>query len=48
MNPNRLFNIAMRLLMRYGMRWFMKGQKQDPNVKRAQQSVRNLNRIRRM
>ncbi len=48
MNADRLIRMAINMLMRKGMRRLAKGQKSDPNTKQAQQSVRTINRIRRM
>ncbi len=48
MNADRLIRMAINMLMRKGMKHLSKGQKPDPNVKQAQQSIRTINRIRRM
>lgn len=48
MNAERLIRMAINMLLRKGMSRLSKGQKPDPNVKQAQQSVRTINRIRRM
>ncbi len=48
MNADRLIRMAINMLMRKGMKRLSKGQKPDPNVKQAQQSIRTINRIRRM
>ena len=48
MNANRLINMAMRMLMRHGMKWLMRGQKADPNAKRAQQAMKVARRTGRM
>ncbi len=48
MNADRLIRMAIKMLMRKGMKHLSKGQKPDPNVKQAQQSIRTINRIRRM
>ena len=48
MNTNRLINMAMNMLMRHGMKWLMKGQKADPNAKRAQQAMKIARRTGRM
>ncbi len=48
MNAERLIRMAINMLMRKGMKRLSKGQKSDPNVKQAQQSLRTINRIRRM
>ena len=48
MNANRLINMAINMLMRYGMKRLMKGQKTDPNTKRAQQAMKVARRAGRM
>ncbi len=48
MNADRLIRMAINMLMRKGMKHLSKGEKPDPNVKQAQQSIRTINRIRRM
>ena len=48
MNTNRLINMAMRLLMRHGMKWLTRGQKADPNAKRAGHAIKTARRIGRM
>ena len=48
MNVERLIRMVVNMLMRKGIRHLSKGQKPDPNVKQAQQSLRTINRIRRM
>ncbi len=48
MNADRLIRMAINMLMRKGMKHLSKGQKPDPNVKPAQQSIKTINRIRRM
>lgn len=48
MNADRLIRMAMRLLMRHGMKRLSKGGKPDPKLAQAQKTVRGLNRIRRM
>ena len=47
MNANRLVNMAMRMLMRYGLRYLSKrnGGKQDPKVQEAAQKMRTGRRI---
>ncbi|MEM9844843.1 MAG: hypothetical protein AAF965_08595 [Pseudomonadota bacterium] len=48
MNADRLIRMAIRMLMRQGMRRLSKGQKQSSEIKQAQKNVRTVNRIRRM
>ena len=48
MNADRLIRMAINMLMRKGMKRLSKGQKPDPNMRQAQQSLKTLNRIRRM
>lgn len=45
MNANRLINIAVRIGMRGIMRYFMKGRKADPNVKRTADAVKMARRL---
>ncbi len=44
MNANRLINMAFRMLMRHGMKYLSKGQKQVPNSKAAQKAARVVQR----
>jgi hypothetical protein len=48
MNTNRLINMGLNLLMRYGLKYFMKGKKVDPNAKRAADAMKATRRIGRM
>ena len=45
MNANRLINMVLSVLFRQGMRRLTKGQKPDPNTRRAQQSARTVRRM---
>jgi len=45
MNANRLINMVIRIGMRQVMRYFMKGQKADPNVKRAADTMKITRRF---
>lgn len=48
MNAERLIRMAVRLLMRRGMKQLAKGGKPDPRVGDAQKRLRSMNRVRRM
>ncbi|MDJ0637729.1 MAG: hypothetical protein QNJ20_02760 [Paracoccaceae bacterium] len=48
MNADRLIRMAINMLMRHGLKRFTKGQKPSPGAKRAGQSMRAMNKIRRM
>lgn len=48
MNTNRLIRMAINMLMRRGIKHLSKGQKPNPATKQAQQSIRTINKIRRM
>ncbi len=48
MNADRLIRMAINMLMRKGMKHLSKGQKPNPGTKQAQQSLRSINKIRRM
>ena len=48
MNANRLVNMILRRLLRLGLNKLSKGQKPDPNTRRAAQATRSLNRIRKL
>ncbi len=48
MNADRLIRMAVRMLMRHGMKRLSKGTKQDPQTQQAQKALKTANRIRRM
>lgn len=48
MNADRLIRMAVRMLMRHGMKRLSKGEKTDPNAKRAAQAMRATNKIKRL
>ena len=48
MGMNRLISIAMRMLMRFGMRRMNTRKAPDPNSRRARQSLKTARRIGRM
>lgn len=48
MNTNRLMNMAINMLMRYGLKYLMKGRKMDPNAKEAADKMKATRRIGRL
>lgn len=48
MNVERLVRMALRLLLRHGMKHAAKGQKTDPRIKTATRSVKMARRIGRL
>ena len=48
MNMNRLINMVIRLVMRHGIKRLAKGQKPNPDAKRAQQAMKTARRAGRM
>ena len=48
MNADRLIRMAVRMLMRGGLKRLTKGQKPAPGGKNRRQAMRTMNKIRRM
>ncbi len=48
MNANRLVSMLINILMRKGLQYFMRGQKNDPRMKDAAQRMKAARRLGRM